>query len=104
MFSQIQFMEKISQINIIDLDKEIRPAKRTGQFLENTKNNWSNFVKWVHIYPVLSATGRFCSDLQKYRPINPVIKKTKIHLDVTNAILNLNEEEKIDPVIEQAYI
>lgn len=45
MFSQIQFMEKISQINIIDLDKEIRPAKRIGQFLENTKKNWSNFVK-----------------------------------------------------------
>ena len=58
----------------------------------------------LYIYPVLSATGRFCSDLQKYRPINPVIKKTKIHLDVTNAILNLNEEEKHDPVIEQAYI
>ena len=45
MFSQIQFMEKSSQINIIDLDKEIRPAKRIGQFLENTKKNWSNFVK-----------------------------------------------------------
>lgn len=45
MFSRIQFMEKSSQINIIDLDKEIRPAKRTGQFLENTKKNWSNFVK-----------------------------------------------------------
>ena len=45
MFSRIQFMEKSSQINIIDLDKEIRLAKRTGQFLENTKKNWSNFVK-----------------------------------------------------------
>ena len=45
MFCQKQFMEKSSQINIIDLDKEIRPAKITGQFLKNTKNNWSNFVK-----------------------------------------------------------
>lgn len=28
MFSQIQSMEKSSQINIIDLDKEIRPVQK----------------------------------------------------------------------------
>lgn len=57
----------------------------------------------LYIYPTLSSTGKFCADLQRYSPINPVIRQKEMHLDVTNAILNLNEED-MDPVIEQAYV
>lgn len=58
----------------------------------------------LYIYPTLSLTGKFSADLQRYRPIDPVIHKNKIHFDVSNAILNLSEEENLDPVIEQAYV
>ncbi len=58
----------------------------------------------LYIYPTLSATGQFGADLRRYSPINPVIHQKEMHLDVTNAILNLNEEENLDPVIEQAYV
>ena len=58
----------------------------------------------LYIYPTLSAIGQFSSDLQKYRPLDPVIHKNEIHLDVSNAIMNLSEEENLDSVIEQAYV
>ena len=58
----------------------------------------------LYIYPTLEMTGQFSSDLQKYRPIDPVIHQNEMHLDVSNAISNLREEEGLNPVIEQAYI
>ena len=58
----------------------------------------------LYIYPTLEMTGQFSSNLQKYRPIDPVIRQNEMHSDVSNAILNLREEEGLNPVIEQAYI
>ena len=58
----------------------------------------------LYFYPTLEMTGQFSSDLQKYRPIDPVIHQNEMHLDVSNAISNLREEEDLNPVIEQAYI
>lgn len=58
----------------------------------------------LYIYPTLSSTGQFQTDLQRYNPKNPVIRQSEIHLDVTNAIITLKEEKDINPIIEQAYV
>lgn len=59
----------------------------------------------LYMYPILSSTGQFQDDLQKYVPKNPVIPKDEIHLDVTNALITLlNEDSNINPIIEQAYV
>ena len=57
-----------------------------------------------YIYPPLSLIGQLGMDLQKYSPKNPVIPKNELHMDVLNAIQCLNNEEKMNPIIEQAYI
>lgn len=58
----------------------------------------------LYIYPTLSATRNFSTDLQRYCPVNPVIRQKEIHPDVKIAILNLQEEANMDPVITQAYV
>ena len=58
----------------------------------------------IYIYPPLSLTGPFRSDLQKYSPRNPVISRKQVHLDVLNAIECLDYENNINPIIEQAYV
>lgn len=58
----------------------------------------------IYIYPPLSLTGPFRTDLQKYNPGNPVIPHGKLPLDVLNAIECLENEKNIDSIIEQAYV
>lgn len=57
-----------------------------------------------YIYPPLSLLGQLGTDLQKYSPQNPVISQSELHVDVLNAIQCLNHEEKVNPIIQQAYI
>ena len=58
----------------------------------------------IYVYPVVSATGNFHEELYKYQPKNPIISEKDIHRDVLNAILALNKEENMDPVIAQSYV
>lgn len=58
----------------------------------------------LFLYPTLSSIGQFQSDMQKYQPKNPVIHQKEMHLDVTNAILTLKDEDNLNSVIEQAYV
>ena len=58
----------------------------------------------IYVYPVVSATGNFHEELYKYQPENPIISEKDIHRDVLNAILALNKEENMDPVIAQSYV
>ncbi|MGN0466840.1 MAG: helix-turn-helix domain-containing protein [Lachnospiraceae bacterium] len=50
-----------------------------------------------------SLTSCFMETLQKYCPVNPVIKKENVHPDIYQSIVNLYEEKIRNPIIEQAY-
>lgn len=57
-----------------------------------------------YVYPPLSLLGATSAELQKYHPVNPVIPKGKLHVEIQHALQNLDCEEKINPVLQQAYI
>ena len=58
----------------------------------------------VYVYSPLNMTGKFADALMQYSPKNPVIQGCKVHLDVVNAIKSLVEDDKIDSMIEHAYL
>lgn len=58
----------------------------------------------IYIYPPISLIGQQGIDLQKYSPKNPVISQRELHQDVLNAIWSLDNENNMNPVIEQAYV
>lgn len=58
----------------------------------------------IYISALPALGGPFQSDMQKYCPENPVIKASKIHNDVLNAIETLRKERAKDSVVAQAYV
>lgn len=63
--------------------------------------------KAYYILAAPSLSGPFLSDMQKYCPVNPVIKKEKVHPDIINAIRSLvtgSKEKDPNPVVEQSYV
>lgn len=60
-----------------------------------------------YMFAAPSLCGQFLTDMQKYCPENPVIKKENVHPDVLHAIHSLLSgiTDKVpNPVVEQSYV
>lgn len=63
--------------------------------------------KACYLWAQPSLGEQFVSTMQKYCPLDPVIKKDQVSPDIVNAILCLRENQSLkkrDSIVEQAYV
>lgn len=60
--------------------------------------------KAFYLFSPRSYAAKFRDVMQEYCPQNPVIKKKKVHPDITNAIRCLNKDTRDNPLVDQAYV
>lgn len=79
-----------------------------GIVFPNLIHHYQVFGKGTNTAYYIIATptlfGNFSQQMQKYCPINPVIKKKEVHPDIVKSLKNIAKAEADNTIIKQAYL